>query len=332
MVRDALGEDAVIVATGEERGGTAGVRVTAAIEPAFEIFNSPTGAAEWLQYDDEQDSDAVAEEITDAMLRHSVPEDITDHIVSCVTVMGYDNVGIALVAAIEQLFKFRPLPISTNKKPIIMVGPPGAGKTLATAKMAARGVLNGLNIGVISTDTVRAGGVEQLKAFTDLLQIDLSKAQSPRDLAQCTDDLMKSCDQIIIDTAGLNPFNTEDVRILAKLIGAVDSRPVMVLPAGIDADEAGEMARVFAAIGATDILPTRVDIARRLGNILSAAHQGGLNFSDVSTTPKVAQGLTALTPKSLSRLLMPSAFNDQKIETMRMNTRNKQMQRTGTRQ
>lgn len=312
MIRETLGDEAIIVATGEERA-TGGVRVTAAIEPAFEIGQDGiAGDDSWLQYDDEQDADAVAEELTDVMLRHCVPEDVIDQLVSCATVMGYDDISTALVSTIEALFTFHPLPIRSYTKPIMMIGPPGSGKTLAAAKFAARGAINGLNIGVVSTDTVRAGGVEQLQAFTNLLKIDLKKAQSPSDLRSIVTDLSHQTDQIVIDTSGLNPFSKDDVRVLAKIIGAYDVRPVFVMPAGIDADEAGEMARVFAAIGAQDILPTRVDIARRLGSLLSAAHQGGMNFSDVSDTPKVAQGLTPLSPQGLAQLFMPRLYKSEK--------------------
>lgn len=63
MIRDTLGEDAIIVATREEKGGKA-VRVTAAIDPndyneraskspAFETHGNrqPASAETWLQYD-----------------------------------------------------------------------------------------------------------------------------------------------------------------------------------------------------------------------------------------------------------------------------------------
>ena len=65
------------------------------------------------------------------------------------------------------------------------------------------------------------------------------------------------------------------------------------------------MARAFASIGAQSILGTRIDMARRLGGLLSAAHHGGLSFCNISTTSRVADGLDALSPQSLAGLLMP---------------------------
>lgn len=319
MVRHTLGEDAIIVATREENGGRT-VRVTAAIEqadvyersaaggPHFEIdtVDRPAPARDWLQYDSEDEEGAVAEELTDVMLRHSAPEDITDQVISCATVLGEPDAGIALTAALEHLFPFRPLNRKPSATACMLIGPPGAGKTLAVAKLAARAVMDGLRVAVISTDTVRAGGIEQLSAFTKLLHVDLKKASDAKSLRDRLEEV-RGADQIYVDTSGMNPFDPEEMRSLARLMAAGDVEPVMVLPAALDAGESGEMARAYAALGARSLLPTRIDIARRLGGILSAAHHGGLILTDASHTPKVADGLVPLSPERMAQLLMPRA-------------------------
>lgn len=342
MVRQTLGEDAVIVATREEHGGK-GVRVTAAIEqsdttdygdfereferdfralaqaprraaaakssdtPNFEIetVREPhTSSREWLQYDSEDEEGAVIEQLTDVMLRHGVPDEITDQIISCATVIGADDAETSLTAALEHLYSFRPLSQKSSSTALMVVGPPGAGKTLAVAKLAARSVMNGLRVAVITTDVIRAGGVEQLSAFTKILRIELQKASSAQSLKMALESA-RTADQVFIDTAGYNPFAPDEMRDLARLITAGDIEPVMVLPAGADADESGEMGRIYATLGVRSVLPTRLDIARRLGGLLGAAHHGGLIFADASNTPKVAEGLIGLTPRRLAHLLMP---------------------------
>jgi len=311
MIRETLGEDAIIVATREENGGKT-VRVTAAIDKDTEATMPRQYADEkepsmndW-QYDDDDDEATVVEEITEVMLRHAVPDEVLDQVVSSVNIMGLTESRNALFAALQQLFEFRPLPQKTYGKPIVLVGAPGAGKTLAAAKIAARGALAGLRMSVITTDTIRAGGVEQLEAFTRLMKIDLKKAQSPKELKDRLAEA-QGMDQIIVDTAGINPFDPESVKLLARLIGTAECDPVLVIPAGLDADESGEIGRVFSTIGARSIISTRVDVARRLGSLLSAAHHGGLSFAELSNTAKVADGLSPLSAKRLTQLLMPRA-------------------------
>jgi flagellar biosynthesis protein FlhF len=317
MVREDLGEDAIIIATREENAGKT-VRVTAAVERDRAV----PGAMEsdefsddnWL-YADDDDAATVVEEITETMLRHGAPEDVLDQVVSCVSVMGLEEPRIALLAALENLFSFKPLPAGAMGRPLMLVGMPGSGKTLAAAKLAARASLQGLNVQVITTDSQRAGGFEQLSAFTRLMEIDLKKAGSiPEFLARLEET--KGADQVLIDTAGVNPFDMDQVKALARLIGAADVMPVLVHPAGGDADETGDIAKVFATIGAHSLLATRVDVARRLGGLLAAAHQGGLSFAEVSDTARVADGLSPMTPSRLTQLLLPRA-EDMRVHNAR---------------
>ncbi len=307
MVREALGEDAIIVATREENGGRA-VRVTAALEdaPAFELADTADDGG-WLQYDEEDLEAAVNEELTEAMLKHSVPEDVTDQILSCATVMGLEQPRVALIAAVEHLFGFQPLPSGPSRKAFMLVGPPGAGKTLATAKLTARAIFQDMNAAVVSTDTQRAGGMEQLQAFLRIMKVNLSKAANRSDLE---DALARAADaqaeQVFIDTPGINPFAPDEVRTLARMIETGRIEPVLVMPAGADATESGEIARVFASIGVQRMLCTRLDVARRIGGLLEAAHQGGLSFAELSANPQVADGLQTPSPKVICDYLMPS--------------------------
>lgn len=299
LVRDALGEDAIIVATREDPA-SGSVRITAAIEQG----NAPMAPVmEDSPAPKEDEHEDVAEILTDIMLRHRVSASVSEKIISTALSTGFDSVKTALEAALESLYTFQPLPQEKHEKPLILVGPPGTGKTLSSAKLAARAVMNGLNPTVITTDMVRAGGIEQLAALTKVLDLDLQEAADAKTLKKCIAD-NKHADQIIVDTAGRNPFNPEDMKDLAKLMSAADFDPILVLPAGGDAEESAEMAQTFGVLGINWLLPTRLDITRRLGGLLSAAEQTGLVFADVSPTPNVAEGLIPLNAEKLAALLM----------------------------
>lgn len=335
MVRESLGEDAIIVATREENGGKA-VRVTAAIDDrfypaplsgrdqksssgttdsiAFELGKNGEAAErdDWLQYDDEQDDESsLNEAIIDALLKHGAPQDILDQIVNCAAMSDLDEPSIAFIAALDTLYSFTPLPSSAYAKALMFIGAPGSGKTLSIAKQATRSVLSGMKVAVISTDTVRAGGIEQLAAFTKLLKIDLKTAKSAAELAKLINDAETAgADQILIDTPGVNPFKTDDMKMAARLIAAGNIEPVLVLAAAGDAEESGEMARIFSALGARRFIATRLDIARRLGGLLSAAQIGGLSFADACTSASVADGYEPLSPRRLGGYFFPKGSAD----------------------
>ncbi len=341
MVRDALGEDAIIIATREDpgpvRGRPRGVTLTAAIDadnmsvasprpsqtlrsqhtaPAFEVADAAQGhvadADNWLQYDDEDGAEGgVTEQLTEVMLRHGVPEDVSDPILSCCMVMGFEDARGALVAALENLFRFAPIMPATQKpqsirKATMFIGPPGAGKTLTTAKFAAKAVLQNMPAAVITADTLRAGGVEQLEAFTRLLEVPLYKIKTPNDLKARLASIHPET-AVFIDMPGLSPFSTESMKTLAKFSAASAIEPVLVIPAGLDAAESADMARLYSALGVRRLIGTRLDMARRYGGLLAAANAGNMAFAEIGNAAHVAEGLQALSPKILAHYLLPGA-------------------------
>lgn len=291
LVKDHLGPDAIIVSTQKGEGGV-GVRITAAIE-----------AADELEEEYGETTAEIEEDIADALSQHNVPAELSDRLIRTANSLDTDDPLIAMAGALDHHFKFQPLSKAT-KKPIVLVGLPGAGKTLTAAKIATRAVMRKKPVNMITTDTVRAGGYDQLAAFTRVLKVDLMSASTPAELQ----DAMNACVEggvTVIDCAGGNPFDEEDVRAQVALIKAVDGEVVLVAAAGGDPLEAAEMAEAYAAMGARRLITTRIDIARRLGAVLAAADAGRLTFAEVGISAAVADGLAPLNPISLARLLRP---------------------------
>ncbi len=287
QVRKTLGEDAIIVTSREEESGW--VKVTAAVERQ-ELPHEP--------------AESFIETITDALMRHRVPSAVSEKIISiAMTLPGKDPKKI-LGQALQKTFSFHDAPLKRKQKPIILVGPPGAGKTLMAAKLAARGVMDDKKMVVITTDIARAGGIEQLSAFLNILSLPLLQAEDAKSLKAVLAKTNTGT-QVIIDTGGLNPFDPQEMKCLAKLINVEDMEAALVLPAGVDAEESAEIALTFEVLGVKRLIPTRLDFSRHFGGILSAADRAGLSFTEGSHTPSVAKGILHLTSDALAGLLMP---------------------------
>ena len=97
---------------------------------------------------------------------------------------------------------------------------------------------------------------------------------------------------------------------LEALASVARAENIVVIAAGGDAMETADIAAEFASIGAKRMVVTRLDMTRRLGSILTAAHAGRLSLSDVSITPGVAEGINPINPVSLARLIMPYTDTD----------------------
>ncbi|MFH1157542.1 MAG: ATP-binding protein [Pseudomonadota bacterium] len=295
QVRASLGGEAVIVTSREEAGGW--VRITAAVEQL-------NAAPEYEEEQDGFDADAVAGMITDILLKHRVPASVSGKIISVAMTLSGKDPKKTLAEALRKTFSFDPPCAGKKRKPLVLVGPPGAGKTLMAAKMAARAVMDGRKPAIITTDIARAGGIEQLSAFLNILSLPLLQAEDAKGLKSAIVKAGNSA-QIIIDTGGLNPFDPQEMKSLARLMSVEEMESALVLPAGTDAEESAEIAMTFRVLGVRRLVPTRLDFARRFGGILSAADRAGLSFTEGSHTPQVANGILTLTPETLANLLMP---------------------------
>ena len=189
-----------------------------------------------------------------------------------------------------------PLLAPLPEGPLILVGAPGAGKTLTCVKLATRHVLAGRQPLVITTDVERAGAVEQLAAFARVLGIVFAVATTRRALEKAVSRAAPG-QAVLLDTAGCNPFDPAAARTLMGLIDGI-GQAVLVQPAGLCPEEAREEACAFHAMGARHLLPTRLDVARRIAGTLAAA-QAGLALTEGSSGPNPAAGLAPITAEWL---------------------------------
>ena len=293
LVRNQLGGDAVILSTGRITGG---ISVTAALDPAETTADIGVAAADL--------PDDPFEVLHETLAAHGTPAPLVERLLTAAIERTATDSLHALAAALDTVFSFAPLGDRPPNRPLMLVGPPGAGKTVSIAKLATRAVLAGSRPVVISSDTVRAGGIAQLESFICMLGLDLRRADGAQQLTQIVAECGAQC-PVLIDSAGINPYSASDRGEIAAHLVAAGAEPVLVLPAGGDIFDSIEIAHAFASLGATRLLTTRLDMVHRLGSQLAAADAAQLSFCEASLTPDIARGLTPLNPVALARLLMP---------------------------
>ncbi|NBX74343.1 MAG: GTPase [Alphaproteobacteria bacterium] len=296
MVREALGDDAIIVATRDDEQG--GVRVTAALDDDAKPATETPAAAPSAKQTDEN----VIDRLASHLYRHGVTAALSEKLLATAMHYSGDDASLALAAACDAHLKFKPLFQTADRKPIIFVGPPGAGKTLSTAKIATQAKIQNKPVCVMTTDTIRAGGVEQLSSFTKLLKVPLLQIEDTNALKDALS--VHQNDMVIIDTAGRNPFDAADLRELKSILGTAALTITMVLPASYDTQDGAEIAAIFKELGAGSLLITRVDMARRLGSMLNICHLAGIPLAALSRSSNVTEPLEILNPVLLAKLLL----------------------------
>jgi flagellar biosynthesis protein FlhF len=274
QVRSELGGEASILNTRRVAGG---VEITAALEPEQEPGPPPRDPAR----------------LSD-LAWHGVPPDLQFEL----------STG-DLHNAIVRVLRFASLPMEPYGPPVMLTGPPGAGKTFTIVRLATRLTMRGVVPMVITTDCKRAGATEQLAAFTRLLGIPLMVANQPaslaRALAQRTDG-----GPVLIDTFGADPRDPGQAAELTALAAASEAHVALVLPAGLDPGEAADVACSHAEAGAASLIATRLDVAHRMGGIVAASAAARLPLTEAGIGSGAADGLVPFTPLLLAARLSRS--------------------------
>src|SRR5690606_3941734 len=106
---------------------------------------------------------------------------------------------------------------------VIFIGPTGVGKTTTLAKIAADFTLNRQKkVGLITADTYRIAAVEQLKAYSEILNIPILVVYSPNEVQDAIRELSDK-DLILIDTAGRSHRNKSHFDELKALANSAEA-------------------------------------------------------------------------------------------------------------
>ncbi len=300
LARRQLGPDAVIVSTEEDEHGN--MRVTVAAEQS-EPSTPP------------RESDVI-DRLNEALSNHGLAPALIEKILCAALPFETEDPLLALAGTLASLYGFAKIE-GESRRPLLLAGPPGAGKTVSIAKLATRAVLAGQRVRLVTADTVRAGAIEQLEAFARALQVTVDRVDNAQRLAAVAASA-KPGELMLIDSPGINPHSAGDRRELASLITASGAEPVFVLPAGGDTVDTTEMARIFRDLGVTRMIVTRLDLVQRLGSVITAADTLRLSFSEAGVSPEIADGLVPFDPVLLARLLLPkTALSTRQPKTMR---------------
>ncbi|MDA5193009.1 flagellar biosynthesis protein FlhF [Govanella unica] len=297
QVRKSLGPDAIIISS-RERDESGLVHVTAALDREPVAERAPPTAARGPHLVSPPD-DALRL----LLAHHRLPEDVHNAILKSAAVIDDDDPVMALAAAFDGLLHFLPFedrPI----RPLMLIGAPGAGKTVTLAKLAADAILAGRSVAIITADTLRAGAIDQIRTYAKILEIPAVTAATPQALADAVREAEAADhDLILIDTPGINAYDRDDLATLQSMLDAIDAEPVLVAAAGMDAVEAHEFSMLYADLGCRRFIATKLDTARRFGSLLAFSHGGPLAIAGATASPFIGDRLSSLNPVSMARLI-----------------------------
>ena len=185
----------------------------------------------------------------------------------------------------------------------ILLGPSGAGKTSAVAKLAAYyRQEQGKSVALISFDTYREHAVAQLRRYARIVGVPFACALSARQVAEGLRRHTR-VDLVLIDMPGVGPEDLTVAKELCRLLpeGTVTTHLVLSALTGID--EAHRIIRRLDDLPRLRLLFTKLDEAESLGTIFEVGHQAGIPLSYWSVGRRVPGDIEVASSDHLAALL-----------------------------
>ncbi|WP_057830892.1 flagellar biosynthesis protein FlhF [Colwellia sp. TT2012] len=195
--------------------------------------------------------------------------------------------------------------IITRGGVVALVGPTGVGKTTTIAKLAAgfSQVHGSDQVALISTDTFRIAGFEQLATYGKIIGCQVSLAKD----SQALDTLLQQYSKkklILIDTAGMGQ---RDIRLAEQLTALVANarvriRNYLVLAANTQQGVMQENVDRFKKIPLSGCIYTKLDESISIGEIITTSIQNGLPIGYLTDGQRVPEDIKVANAEKLVTL------------------------------
>jgi len=180
------------------------------------------------------------------------------------------------------------------------VGPTGVGKTTTIAKIAGHAAIRmKKKVALISTDTARVGGHEQLARLGELLGIPTytcADVSTLKDLVAGLDD----CNLILIDTSGSSPSDLSRLSRLETVTSAADRRVHLVISATTRSDDITKIVSQFQRFSPASVIFTKIDETDSKGALTGDLLRNELPVSYLTNGQGVPEDLVIPTTDELA--------------------------------
>jgi flagellar biosynthesis protein FlhF len=191
----------------------------------------------------------------------------------------------------------------------VFVGPPGAGKTTTIAKIAAQErALRGRRLGLVAADGYRAGAVEQLRVYAEVIGSSFVVARTASEVEQILNQPHGA--SVLVDTAGRSRRDPESRAIFHLLAGRDGVRTHLVVPATTTTAMLDRVLESFGDARPDRVALTRLDETDAITPLFTALRERQLSISYLGTGQRVPEDLERATPPVLAARLLGERAGD----------------------
>lgn len=190
-------------------------------------------------------------------------------------------------------------------KVVMMVGPTGVGKTTTIAKLAAQyALLQKRQVGLITIDTYRIAAVEQLRTYSQIIDVPIRVVYSSTELPSAVREFANT-DVIFVDTAGRSQRNTMQIGEIKACCDRLKECEVhLVLSSSTKTRDLYDVIERFSVMPLHRVIWTKLDESTSFGNILNVAVKHPLPISYVTTGQRVPEDVEVAESNKLASLVV----------------------------
>lgn len=188
-----------------------------------------------------------------------------------------------------------------------LVGATGVGKTTTTAKLAALCAAEHgpSSVGLITLDTYRIGGHEQLRAYARMLGMVAHQAHDKAALQDLL-GLLESKKMVLIDTTGVAPRDPRKDEIM-DVLDLPGVQQLLAVNAAAQGDALDDVMQAFKARGSHQAVLTKVDEAVKLGPSIDTLIRHQIQLRGVTNGQRVPEDWERASAQALVSTSMRSS-------------------------
>ncbi len=213
------------------------------------------------------------------------------------------------VALGGKLRRADPLPRRSERTVVALTGSTGCGKTSTLAKLATISrIVEQADVLVISSDTARIGGAEQLQTIAAIANIPFKMVYDSQELRQL---MLRETERdfIFVDTVGRNPNNPAQVQeIKAFLDAAAPDLTYLLLEANLSEAGFRRQLDAFAALQPDAVILSKLDEVAAIGPVFNVFADAALPLAYFTMGQTIPDDIEAASRKKLADLLLPDSY------------------------